>query len=65
MLIPSTILNLELDFIINSMITEYIILANTKIGKNPFYGKTFNMLVSLEKNSNGNKILFKLKNIKK
>jgi hypothetical protein len=46
-LTPSTILNLELDSIINGMVTECIVKASTKIGKsNFFYGKTFNLKVS-------------------
>jgi hypothetical protein len=46
-LTPSTILNLELDSIINGMVTECIVKATTKIGKsNFFYGKTFNLKVS-------------------
>lgn len=46
-LTPSSVLNLELDSIINGMITECIVKATTKIGKNDlFYGKTFNLKVS-------------------
>lgn len=43
---PTTLINLELDSIIHSMVTECIVLANTKIGVNPFYGQTFNLVVS-------------------
>src|SRR4029077_7427672 len=39
---PTTLINLELDSIINSMVTECIVVAATKIGPNPFYGETFN-----------------------
>ena len=53
---PTTLINLELDSIIHSMVTECIVVASTKIGFNPFYGKTFNMIVS----SDDKKIYFKL-----
>lgn len=53
---PTTLINLELDSIIHSMVTECIVIASTKIGFNPFYGKTFNMIVS----SDDQKIYFKL-----
>src|SRR6476620_10032961 len=53
---PTTLINLELDSIIHSMVTECIVKASTKIGFNPFYGKTFNMIVS----SDDKKIYFKL-----
>ncbi len=56
---PTTLINLELDSIVHSMVTECIVLANTKIGFNPFYGKTFNMIVS----SDDEKIYFKLTEI--
>lgn len=49
-LTPARPENLELDSIINSMVTECIVSANTKIGQNPFYGKVFNLEVS---SSNG------------
>lgn len=52
---PTKLINLELDSIINSMVTECLVVASTKIGVNPFYGKTFNLVVSSE---NG-KIYFK------
>lgn len=58
---PTTLINLELDSIIHSMVTECIVLASTKIGFNPFYGKTFNMIVS----SDDAKIYFKLTQIHK
>lgn len=57
---PTTLINLELDSIIHSMVTECIVIASTKIGFNPFYGKTFNMIVS----SDDKKIYFKLSEIK-
>lgn len=53
---PTTLINLELDSIIHSMVTECIVVASTKIGFNPFYGKKFNMIVS----SDDEKIYFKL-----
>jgi hypothetical protein len=46
-LTPSTLINLELDSIINGMVTECIVNCNTKIGaESIFYGKTFNLKVS-------------------
>ncbi len=56
---PTTLINLELDSVIHSMVTECIVVASTKIGFNPFYGKTFNMIVS----SDDEKIYFKLSKI--
>lgn len=43
---PTTLINLELDSIIHSMVTECIVVASTKVGFNPFYGQTFNLIVS-------------------
>jgi hypothetical protein len=51
---PSTLINLELDSIVHSMVTECIVVASTKIGFNPYYGKTFNLVVS----SDDDKIYF-------
>lgn len=59
-LTPTTLINLELDSIIHSMVTECLVVAYTKIGFNPFYGKTFNMVVS----SDDQKIYFKLRKVK-
>lgn len=56
---PTTLINLELDSILHSMVTECIVFASTKVGFNPFYGKHFNMVVS----SDDKKIYFKLKEI--
>lgn len=53
---PTTLINLELDTIVHSMVTECLVRASTKVGFNPFYGKEFNMVVS----SDGEKIYFKL-----
>jgi hypothetical protein len=56
---PTTLINLELDSIVNSMVTECIVKASTKVGVNPYYGKTFNMIVS----SDNEKIYFILTEI--
>jgi hypothetical protein len=53
---PTTLINLELDSIVHSMVTECLVDASTKIGFNPFYGKVFNMIVSSE----SGRIYFKL-----
>ena len=45
---PSTLINLELDSIINSMVTECTVVVTTKIGFSPFFGQTFNLIVSSE-----------------
>lgn len=45
-LTPTTLINLELDSIIHSMVTVCMVTASTKIGFNPFYGQTFNLVVS-------------------
>ena len=54
---PTKLINLEVDSIVHSMVTECIVVASTKIGFNPYYGKTFNMVVS----SDDEKIYFELK----
>ncbi len=51
---PTTLINLEADSVINGMVTECIVTATTKVGVNPFYGQTFNLIVS----SSGGKIYF-------
>jgi len=51
---PTTLINLELDSIIHSMVTECIVVASTKVGFNPFFGKTFDLIVS----SDNEKIYF-------
>lgn len=58
-LTPTTLINLELDSIVHSMVTECIVPASTKIGFNPYYGKVFNMIVS----SDDEKIYFQLTEI--
>ena len=45
-LTPTTLVDLKLDGIINSMVTECIVVASTKIGVNPFYGEAFGLVVS-------------------
>ncbi len=52
---PTTLINLELDSIIHSMVTKCIVVASTKVGFNPFFGKTFDLVVS----SDDQKIYFK------
>jgi hypothetical protein len=51
---PTTLINLELDSIIHSMVTECMVVANTKVGFNPFYGQSFSLIVS----SDNDKIYF-------
>lgn len=43
---PTTLFNLEEDSIKNSMVTECMVTASTKVGINPFYGQTFSLIVS-------------------
>lgn len=43
---PSTLLNLELDSIVNSMVTEAKVTVTTKVGLSLYYGKTFDLVVS-------------------
>lgn len=52
---PTKLINLELDSILHSMVTQCIVVASTKIGFNPFYGMTFNLTVS----SDDEKIYFR------
>lgn len=51
---PTNPVALEIDSVVNSMVTECIVVANTKILLNPFYGQTFNLIVS----SSGGRIYF-------
>ena len=60
---PTTLANLELDSVVNSMVTECIVVAATKIGKNPFYGETFNLQVSSVPSGGGHQIRFTFTNI--
>lgn len=55
-LTPTKLINLELDSIVNSMVTECFVMASTKIGFNPYYGQVFDLVVS----SDGQKVYFKL-----
>jgi hypothetical protein len=43
---PTKLINLELDSIIHSMVTECIVTVTTKVGASAFYGQTFNLIVS-------------------
>ena len=60
-LTPTTLINLELDSIINGMVTECIVVASTKIGVNPFFGGTFNLVVSSQ--MSGQQVQFDFTNI--
>jgi len=60
-LTPTTLINLEVDNIVNKMVTECIVVAATKIGPNPFYGETFNLVVSSQ--MSGQQIQFEFTNI--
>ena len=62
-LTPTTLINLELDSIINGMVTECIVVASTKIGPNPFFGETFNLVVSSERSGGEEQIKFEFTNI--
>ena len=56
---PTTLINLELDTIIHSMVTECLVIASTKVGVNPFFGQTFDLVVS----SDNQNIYFKFTKI--
>ena len=58
---PTTLIDLELDSVINSMVTEAIVVAATQIlpNPNPFFGETFNLVVS----SDGQQIQFQFTQI--
>lgn len=56
---PTTLINLELDSIINSMVTECTVVVTTKVGVSPFFGQTFNLIVS----SDNGKIYFQFTRI--
>ena len=51
---PTTPINLQLDSIIESMVTEHTVTVATKVGSSSFFGKTYNLVVS----SDSNKIYF-------
>lgn len=52
---PTTLINLELDSIINGMVTECMVTVTTKVGVAPLYGQNFSLIVS----SDDSKIYFK------
>lgn len=56
---PTKLLNLELDSIINSMVTECTVVSTTKVGVAPFFGQTFDLIVS----SDDEKIYFQFTRI--
>lgn len=56
---PTTLINLELDSIIHSMVTECIVKVTTKVGFSPFFGKTYDLIVS----SDDEKIYFQFSRI--
>jgi|GEM_PF-1688046 len=56
---PTTPINLALDSLINSMVTECTVIATTKVGVSPLFGQTFNLIVS----SDGERIYFKFTRI--
>lgn len=56
---PTTLINLELDSIIHSMVTECTVVATTKVGFAPFYGQTFSLIVS----SDSGKIYFQFSRV--
>ena len=62
---PTTLIDLELDSHINGMVTEAIVVAATQIlpNPNPFYGETFNLVVSQEGHGGDAKIQFEFTQI--
>lgn len=56
---PTTLINLELDSIIHSMVTECITTVTTKVGFSPLFGQTFDLVVS----SDDKKIYFQFTEI--
>lgn len=56
---PTTLINLELDSIIHSMVTECTVVVTTKVGFAPLFGQTFNLIVS----SDSEKIYFEFSRI--
>jgi len=60
---PTTLIDLELDNIINSMVTECIVEASTKIGVNPFFGETFLLVVSSGNSAGVDQVQFKFTKI--
>ncbi len=43
---PTTLINLELDSLIHSMVTECTVVVTTKVGFAPLFGQTFDLVVS-------------------
>ena len=58
-LTPTTLIDLALDSHVNAMVTEAIVVAATKIGVNPFFGETFDLVVS----SDGQQVQFQFTQI--
>lgn len=58
-LTPTKLINLELDSIIHSMVTECTVVSTTKVGFAPLFGQTFNLIVS----SDDEKIYFQFTRI--
>jgi len=56
---PTTLINLELDSIIHSMITECTVVVTTKVGFSTVFGQTFDLIVS----SDDQKIYFQFSRI--
>lgn len=56
---PTTLINLELDSIIHSMVTECTVVVTTKVGFSPFFGQTFDLIVS----SDDEKIYFQFSRV--
>ncbi len=56
---PTNLLNLELDSLVNGMVTEAIVKVTTKVGGSLFFGQTFDMVVS----SSGGRIFFQFTRI--
>lgn len=56
---PTTLINLELDSIIHSMVTECTVTVTTKVGFAPLFGQTFDLIVS----SDDEKIYFQFSRI--
>jgi hypothetical protein len=47
---PTTAPNLELDSIVNSLVSEHIVTADTKVGSSTFFGKTSDLTISSDSN---------------
>ena len=56
---PTTLINLELDSLIHSMVTECTVVVTTKVGFAPLFGQTFDLVVS----SDGGRIYFQFTRI--